>query len=274
MQSSPGADITTAMIRVFVSAAAAAFFTISAAMAQQSTPQDPAEILGTVDPEQRRVTEAIVRNYILRNPEIVLEAIRTLQSREQAVEDDRAIHAVAANHRALRHDPATPVGGNPNGDVTIVEFFDYACPYCRNAHSVLAPLIKDDPNIRIAYKELPVLGEASVFAARVGISVHLLAPDRYLDFHAAMFQARGRLSRDIAIQTAVELGVNRVRLMEAIESDEVGQLINRNLQLSQTIGVNGTPGFLIGDAIVPGLIRIDQFKQLIAQAREYCASCQ
>jgi protein-disulfide isomerase len=262
------------MIRVFASAAAAAFFTISATMAQQSRPQDPAEILGTVDPEQRRVTEAIVRDYILRNPEILLEAIRTLQSREQEVAGDRAIHAVATNQWALRHDPATPVGGNPNGDVTIVEFFDYACPYCRNAHSILATLIKGDPNIRIVYKELPVLGEASVFAARVGIAVHLLAPDRYLDFHVAMFQARGRLSPNIAIQTAVELGIDRVRLMEVIESDEVDQLINRNLQLAHTIGVNGTPSFLIGDAIVPGLIKIDQFKQLIAQAREYCASCQ
>jgi protein-disulfide isomerase len=262
------------MIRVFSSVAAAAFFTISAAMAQQSGPQDPAEILSTVDPEQRRVTEAIVRDYILRNPEIVLEAIRTLQSREQAVAGESAIHAVAANHRALRYDPATPVGGNPNGDVTIVEFFDYACPYCRDAYSILAPLIKDDPNIRFVYKELPVLGEASIFAARVGIAVHLLAPDLYLDFHAAMFQARGRLRPDITIQTAVELGVDRVRLMEAIESYEVGQLVNRNLQLAQTIGIKGTPGFLIGDAIVPGLIQIDQFKQLIAQAREYCASCQ
>ena len=262
------------MIRVFASAAAAAFFTISATMAQQNAPQNPAEILGTVDPEHRRITEAIVRDYILRNPEILLEAIRTLQSREQAVAGERAIHAVAANNRALRHDPATPVGGNPNGDVTIVEFFDYACSYCRKAHSILASLIKDDPNIRFVYKELPVLGEASVFAARVGIAVHLLAPDRYLEFHAAMFQVRGRLSPDIAIQTAVELGVDRVRLMESTQSYEVGQLVNRNLELAQTIGVKGTPGFLIGDAIVPGLIQIDQFKQLIAQAREHCASCQ
>ena len=262
------------MIRVFAGAAAAAFFILSAASAQQSAPQDPAEILGTVDPEQRRITEAIVRDYILRNPEIVLEAIRILQSREQAVAGERAIHAVAANDRVLRHDPATPVGGNPNGDVTIVEFFDYACPYCRNAHPVLAQLIEDDPNVRIVYKEFPVLGESSVFAARVGIAVHLLAPDRYLAFHAAMFQARGRLSPDIAIQTAAEVGVDRVRLMEAIESDEVGQLVNKNLQLAQAIGVNGTPGFLIGDAIVPGLIQIDQFKQLIAQARENCTSCQ
>ena len=89
-----------------------------------------------------------------------------------------------------------------------------------------------------------------------------------------MFQARGQLSPETTIQTAVELGVDRVRLMETIESDEVGQLVNRNLLLAQTIGVNGTPGVLIGDAIVPGLIQIDQFKKLIAQAREYCASCQ
>jgi protein-disulfide isomerase len=262
------------MIRVLASAAAAAFFMISIAGAQQSAPQNPAEILGAVDPEQRRITEAIVRDYILRNPEIVLEAIRILQSREQAAAGERAIHAVAANDSALRHGPATPVGGNPNGDVTIVQFFDYACPYCRNAHPVIAQLIEDDPNVRVVYKEFPVLGEASVFAARVGLAVHLLAPDRYLAFHAAMFQARGRLSPEIAIQTAVEVGVDRVRLMEATESDEVGQLINRNLQLAQAIGVNGTPGFLIGDAIVPGLIQVDQFKQLIAQARENCASCQ
>ena len=256
------------------SAAAVAFFTISAATTQQSAAQGPPGILSTVAPEQRRVTEAIVRDYILRNPEIILEAIRSLQSREQAVAGERAIRAVAANHWALRHDPATPVGGNPNGDVTIVEFFDYACPYCRNAHSILAQLIKDDPNIRIVYKELPVLGKASVFAARVGIAVHLLAPERYLDFHAAMFQARGRPSQDIVIQVAIELGLDHLRLMEAIESEEVGQLISRNRKLAKTIGVSGTPGFLIGDAIVPGLVQIDQFNQLIAQARENCTTCQ
>lgn len=261
------------MIR-FAIAAAAALAIIAPVAAQQSPPQETSEILRSVDPEERRTTEAIVREYILRNPEIVLEAIRILQAREQAAAGERAIHAVAANSAVLRHDPATPVGGNPDGDVTIVEFFDYACPYCRNAHPVLAQLVEDDPNIRIVYKEFPVLGEASVSAARVGIAVHLLAPDRYLAYHAAMFQTRGRLSLQTAIQTATEVGVDRTRLLEVVESDEVGQLINKNVQLAQAIGVNGTPGFLIGDAVVPGLIQVEQFKQLIAQAREKCASCQ
>lgn len=255
-------------------AAAAALAIITPAVAQQSSPQETSEILRSVDPVERRTTEAIIREYILRNPAIVLEAIRILQAREQAAADERAIHAVAANSAVLRHDPATPVGGNPDGDVTIVEFFDYACPYCRNAHPMLAQLVEDDPNIRIVYKEFPVLGEASVSAARVGITVHLLAPDRYLAYHAAMFRTRGRLSLQTAIQTATEVGVDRTRLLEVVESDEVGQLINKNVQLAQAIGVKGTPGFLIGDAVVPGLIQVEQFKQLIAQAREKCASCQ
>jgi protein-disulfide isomerase len=262
------------MIRSFALAAAAALTFISLASAQQTAPPTASETLNTFDPDQRRITEAIVRDYILRNPEIVLEAIQILQSREQAAEGERALHAIASNHDALRNNPTSPEAGNPDGDVTIVEFFDYACPYCRNAHPVLAQLVQDDPQVRIVYKEFPVLGEASIFAARVGIAVHLLAPERYQTFHSAMLQARGRLSPDMAIQTAVEAGVDRVRLLEAIESDEVGQLINQNLQLAQAIGVNGTPGFLIGDTVVPGLIQIDQFKQLIAQARENCSSCQ
>jgi protein-disulfide isomerase len=261
------------MIR-FVPAVMAALLFVAPALAQHSAPQTDEKILESVDPEARRITEAIVRDYILRNPEIVLEAIRILQAREQAAAGERAVHAVAANNAALRHDTATPVGGNPDGDVTIVEFFDYACPYCRDAHPVLAQLMEDDPNIRIVYKEFPVLGEASVFAARVGIAVHLLAPDLYLDYHTAMFEARGRLSPEIALQTATEVGVDRTRLLEAVESDEVGQLISKNLQLAQAIGVNGTPGFLIGDAVVPGLIPVEQFKELIARAREHCASCQ
>ncbi len=261
------------MIRLVLAVIAALSFA-APTLAQQSAPQTAEEILESVDPEARRITEAIVRGYILRNPEIVLEAIRILQAREQAAAGERAVHAVAANNAALRDDPASPVGGNPEGDVTIVEFFDYACPYCRNAHPVLAQLMEDDPNIRVVYKEFPVLGDASVFAARVGIAVHLLAPDRYLDYHASMFEARGRLSPEVALQTATEVGVDRTRLLEAVESDEVGQLITKNLQLAQAIGVNGTPGFLIGDAIVPGLIQVDQFKELIARAREHCASCQ
>ncbi len=262
------------MIKIAILAAAAAFATMTPVMAQQSRPLPESETLRSVDPAQRRITEEIVRDYILRNPEIVLEAIRILQAREQAAVGERALHAVAANNTELRHDPTTPVGGNRDGDVTIVEFFDYACPYCRNAHPILAQLAKDDPNVRIVYKEFPVLGEASVAAARVGVAVHLLAPARYEAFHAAMFQARGRLSVELAVQTAVEVGVDRVRLLDAINSEEVSALIAKNVRLAEAIGVNGTPGFLIGDTIVPGLIQADQLKQLIAQARDACSTCE
>ncbi|MEQ8248479.1 MAG: DsbA family protein [Alphaproteobacteria bacterium] len=263
------------MDRFFLWAATAVVALVLAAPAQtqQSRPAVETEILESVDPAQRRVTEAIVRDYILRNPEIVLEAIRILQSREQAAAGERALHALAANRDALRYDPMTPVGGNPDGDVTIVEFFDYACPYCRNAHPVLAQLTKDDPNLRIVYKEYPVLGEASVAAARVGIAVHLLAPDSYAAYHAAMLQARGRLSADLALQTAVEAGVDRLRLQETVESEAVATLLGNNIRLAQAIGVEGTPGFVIGDTVVPGLIQMDQFKQLIGTARERCTTC-
>jgi len=258
---------------VWTAAAIISLAVATPAQTQQSRPSVEAEILESVDPTQRRVTEAIVRDYILRNPEIVLEAIRILQSREQAAAGERALHALAANRDELRHDPMSPVGGNPDGDVTIVEFFDYACPYCRNAHPVLAQLIKDDPNVRIVYKEFPVLGEASVTAARVGVAVHLLAPESYAAYHAAMLQSRGRLSADVALQSAVEAGVDRVRLLETIESDAVSALIGKNTRLAQAIGVEGTPGFVIGDAVVPGLIQLDQFKQLIGAARERCTTC-
>ena len=241
--------------------------------AQQSLPPPNPALLESVDPDQRRVTEEIVRDYLLRHPEIVLEAIRILQAREQAVADEQAAQAMAAGADALRSDPLSPVGGNPEGDVTVVEFFDYACPYCRNAHPLLSKLMTADANIRIVYKEYPILGEASVYASRVALAVFLLEPQKYERFHANMFQTRGRLAAETAVQVALDLGLDRSRLMQTAESDEVSAILTSNVKLAQSIGINGTPAFVIGDSIVPGLVPLEQLQALVSEARESCRTC-
>jgi len=256
----------------FLVAALVALLLSTPALAQQSRGGDTS-LLESVDPEQRRITEEIVRDYILRNPEIVLEAIRILQAREEAAAGERALQSLAANAQELRKDPLTPISGNPEGDVTVVEFFDYACPYCRQAHPVLVELVKRDPNVRIAFKEYPILGDASVFAARVAVAIHLLAPDAYKQFHAAMFDLRGRPTSETALQIASNLGIDRERLLATMDSAEVRDALNRNIQLAQAIGVSGTPAFVVGDAVIPGLIPVEQLLELVNQARRDCTTC-
>src|SRR5690606_18160032 len=153
------------------------------------------------------------------------------------------------------------VMGNPEGDATIVEFFDYNCPYCRQMVPVLADLVESDPQLRVILRDWPVLGEESMEAARVAIAVKLTAPDRFLDFHQTLASQRGRVDRDRAVEIAEEQGVDGTELAEAIASDEVEATIRATRELGDRLGLRGTPSYVVGGEVLGGAVPADRLRE-------------
>lgn len=216
-------------------------------------------------PGEVEAIERVVRDYLLRHPEVILEAIEALEARnaERAAEAQRK--AVAERRDELLNDPAAPVGGNPDGAVTVVEFFDYQCPYCKSVAATLIETIETQDDVRIVFKEFPILGPESAFAAKAALAAH--RQDRYLDFHLALMAARGKLSEAVVLDLARQNGLDLDRLRADMEAPEVAEALARNHALAEMLQVRGTPAFVIGDQVVPGAISMERMRELIAAER-------
>jgi protein-disulfide isomerase len=208
--------------------------------------------------------ESIVRNYLMREPEIIYEALQELQRRQTEAAAQRQREAVVANRDELQHDPASPVGGNPDGDVTLVEFFDYRCMYCRRVVSSMQALLEDDDELRVVFKELPVLGEESVHAARAALASR--EQGKYVPFHFALMKAED-LSESAILELAEDLGLDPEQLRADMRGPKVEAAIQANYSLANQLGIEGTPAFVIGDKVIPGAVDQARLRQLIEEAR-------
>ena len=198
---------------------------------------------------------------ILENPEIIMQAVSILRQR------DAEIIASGANtvRLELENDPGSPNLGNIDGDVTVVEFFDYNCPYCRQAGKTLQELIGSDPNVRIIFREWPVLGEESIFAARAALASR--AQGMYEEFHWALMNGEGRATEASILKVARDLKLDIDRLLTDMESPAVELHLGRSNDLARSLGFTGTPAFIVGDQTVPGMISLEKIEQLIADVR-------
>ena len=208
---------------------------------------------------QRQAIEAIIHDYLVQNPDVLIEALR-------AAEDAKGKQALSDRRAEIFNDPATPVGGNPHGDVSIVEFFDYRCPYCKQVQPALETLLGQDPKLRFVYKEMPVLGPSSVVAAHAALAARLQG--KYEPFHNAMMATKGQISEDVVYHVAGSVGLDVERLKRDMASPEIDQAVKANLALAEALDIRGTPGFIIGDHIIPGAIELDSLKDLIAESRK------
>lgn len=224
--------------------------------------------------ERERLTEAEipgdeferrVRAYLLDNPEVIIEAMQALEARRLAAEQTDVQAVITARADEIFRDPASPVGGNSEGDVTLVEFFDYNCPYCRRVAPVMMDAEAADPELRIVYKEFPILGPGSDFAARAALAAH--RQDRYVAFHQALMRVAGKVGEDAVLATAAELGLDIERLKADMEDPEIQVSIDRNLALAEALRVNGTPGFVIGEEILRGAADFETLQGLIERER-------
>ncbi len=217
-------------------------------------------------PEQADI-EGAIHQYLLEHPEVIIEAVEVLRAREQADKVAGAREQIGLQRETLINDPASPVGGNPGGDVTLVEFFDYHCGYCKRVLGDMLVLLDDDPNVRIVYKEFPILGPQSVTAARIALAAHRQDPAKYIGFHVALMASRARINEERALQMAREMGFDVDGLKADMNSDEISRIIQDNVELARLLGINGTPSFIIGDQLIPGAVSLDTLKELIARAR-------
>jgi protein-disulfide isomerase len=209
--------------------------------------------------------EQRVRAYLLEHPEVIMEAMQLLQERQRAAEAENLKRVIARRSAEILNDPDAPVAGNPSGDATLVEFFDYNCPYCRRVAPAVSGLIDDDPDLRVVYKEFPILGPGSQFAARAALASR--AQGRYLEFHEALMNAGEKVSEDSVLKIAREVGLDVDRLSEDMKDPAIEAAIARNLELANALGVTGTPAFVIGDHLVPGAVDRATLEGLIGQAR-------
>lgn len=210
--------------------------------------------------------QELVLETIRENPEIVMEALQTLQEREEAAKADQAQAVLSANRAALEQDPNAPVLGNPDGDVTVVEFFDYNCGYCRRVFDDVHALIESDPNVRVVMREWPILGEESVYAARASLASR--AQGKYVEFHNALMENEGRANEASIMRIADELGMDAEQLKRDMDAPEVAAHIQTSMQLTRALNLNGTPAFVFGEQLVPGAIDLEQMQELVAQARD------
>jgi len=229
-----------------------------AAAQEQSRP-------GNFAPEQIEGIEQIVRDYLLAHPEVLIQSLNDYQNRQKVAEKQRQQEAVIASRAALTQDPDAPVMGNPEGDVAIVEFFDYKCPYCKRVAGVLRDVVAADGNIRLIMKEFPILGPQSIKASRAALAAH--RQGKYEAFHWALMTKPGDMSDPHIRRIARGVGIDIERMMADMEAPEIQAMIKRNNDLAQALQITGTPAFVIGDTLVPGAIDRKAIERLVAQAR-------
>jgi len=224
---------------------------------------------------QRGEIEKIVKDYLLKHPEVLQEVIAELEKKQAAAQADRHRAAVKAHAKPLFSSANQVTLGNPNGDVTLVEFFDYNCGYCKRAMSDMLTLLKTDPKLKFVLKEFPVLGQGSVEAAQVATAVRMQDKDgkKYLAFHQKLLGGRGRADKKRALAVAREVGLDMARIEKDMASAEAKQSLAEAFKLAEVLGLNGTPSYVVGSDVVVGAIGLAGLKEKVNRARCGKADC-
>lgn len=217
---------------------------------------------------QKKDVEALIGEYLRAHPEVILESVRAMQEREQAAQAQRQQLGLTVRRQDIEADPSSPVIGNPNGDVTVTEFFDYRCGYCKAVLPSIQRLLKEDPNVRYVMKELPILSPESRIAAKLALAVWKSEPKRYQDLHMRFMNAQGDFSERRIFAIAKEAGVDVERARRSMDAPEIDQALAANMELAHALGISGTPAFVVGTQLAPGAIDYDALKRLVAEARK------
>ncbi|MFZ5963866.1 DsbA family protein [Thalassococcus sp. BH17M4-6] len=232
-----------------------------------ATPAAAFDPTAMTDAERSAFGDA-VRDYLMANPEVIIEAVNALEERQAAEQAAADESLVSDNAQAIFEDGMSWVGGNPDGDITVVEFLDYRCGYCRRASDEVEELIASDGNIRFIVKEFPILGEASLRSSQFAIATRMVAgDDAYKAAHDALIALTGDVSDPVLRRLADTLGVDADAVMEKMDSDEVQQVIAETRALAQTLKINGTPTFVMGEELVRGYVPLDTMQEIVAAER-------
>ncbi len=209
--------------------------------------------------------EHIIERYIRTHPEVIEQSLQALENRRAAEEQQRQKTALATHQHELLNDPDSPVSGNPSGDVTVIEFFDYRCGYCKRAASALTQLQQNDAGVRIVYKDFPILGETSELAAKAALASHLQG--KHQAFHEALLAVKDDLTKEQVFRVAQATGLDIERLGRDMNKPEWEAVIDKNRGLAKKLGISGTPAFIVGTELVPGALDVKMLQDLVRQKR-------
>jgi protein-disulfide isomerase len=237
--------------RMVIPLAAAMLFALPAVAPAQS-----------FSPDQRHEIEGIVKDYLIAHPEVMQEVMSTIEKRQQEADAEKLRATIRTNNATLFNSTHQVVLGNPHGSVTMVEFFDYNCGFCKRALPDMIKLMKTDSNLRFVLKEFPVLGEGSVQAAHVAVAARMQDPSgaKYIEFHQKLLGGRGPADKARALAVAKEVGFDMGRIERDMGSEEVKITIDEDAKLADALGINGTPSYVVGDELVVGAVGFDELK--------------
>lgn len=221
----------------------------------------PAYALSDKDKEE-------IRQYLLENPEILVDSLQNYEKKTAEAEARGREEALIERKNEIYEDGFSVVLGNPKGDVTVVEFSDYRCGFCKRAHKVVQDVLAEDSGVRFVIKEFPILGPDSVVASRAALAASQIGAEGTVDFMDAMMSYRGNLDRKAVMKLAEQSGIDLKALIEAMESEDISGKIKRNYALGKALGINGTPGFIVGNRLFPGYLEKEQMLAHINEARK------
>jgi protein-disulfide isomerase len=227
-----------------------------------------------LSPAQRKEIEAIIKDYLINNPEVLMEAQNALEARMDKIQAERTAAAIKSNATEIFRPASSPVVGNAKGDVTVIEFFDYNCGYCKRAFTEIARLVERDKQVKLILKEFPILSKGSEETAKVALAAK--AQGKYWEFHRAMLESQGQANEAAALRVAEKAGLDMGKLKKDMASAEVKKEIDETRALAGKLGIQGTPHFLVGDRIIPGAPEnlLEQLTKLVAEVRkEGCKVC-
>lgn len=210
------------------------------------------------------ISDAAIERYIRAHPEVIVQSLQAMEAKREAEQRERQKMVLAAKQNELVGDPSSPVSGNPKGKITLVEFYDYRCGYCKKAASAVTELQRQDPRVRVVYKDFPILGEPSVLAAKAALASQ--AQGKHQVFHEALLASTGNMTKDEILKIAVSVGLNAKRLEADMANPQWQAIIDNNRALAQELGIAGTPGFIVGTELVPGALDLNGLKELIARS--------
>jgi protein-disulfide isomerase len=218
---------------------------------------------------QRREIGDVVKEYLLKNPEILRDAMVELERRETESQKASQKTALSQSRDMLLNSGRDVVAGNARGDITVVEFFDYNCGYCKRALTDMQALLKGDPKIRVVLKDFPVLGPDSVEASRAALAAkRQLGPEKQFEYHVKLMETRGRINGERAIALAKEMGLDAAKLQKDMENPEVKQTIQDNVVLGDKLGLTGTPAIVVGDEVISGAVGLEPMRKTVAGVRQ------
>lgn len=213
-------------------------------------------------------TEEAVRQVLENNPQLIVDAFQKGRAAEQANQMKKAKENVLTHRERFENDPKLPIAGNPKGNATIVEFFDYSCGYCKHVIPDVVKLLAEDKELKFVFVDFPILGPGSEIASRAAIAIHQMDNSKYFPFHQALMEFQGQKTEESVLEIVKKIGMSPEKVKEKMKSSEVSDQIQANQQLGRDIGISGTPAFIIAGNLVPGAIRLDEIKNILKDARE------